>query len=65
MERESERVTKKLDEVLKVEDEVKTKERIILNSSDKIMISQLSMDDKIGTLLALESEGNWRALQKY
>ena len=61
MEKVSDEVNKKMEEVLKLEIEVKAKERCILDASEKIMIAQIQTHEKVETLNAINrsvSDGN-------
>lgn len=53
MEKDADAVHKKLDDVLKLEVEVKTKERIILDASEKILLSQSMTQEKVDSLITM------------
>lgn len=53
MEKDAEHVNKKLDDVMKLEVEVKTKERIILDASEKILLSQSMTQEKVDSLITM------------
>lgn len=56
MEAESARVATKLDEVMKLEVQVKAKERIILEASERILLSQTTTQEKVDSLIKLTQE---------
>ena len=53
VEAESVRVSAKLDEVMKLEVEVKVKERAIMEASERILSSQTTTQEKIDELIKL------------
>jgi len=50
------RVAAKLDEVMKLEVEVKAKERVIMEASERILTSQTSTQEKVDALIKLTHE---------
>ncbi len=58
------RVAAKLDEVMKLEVEVKAKERVIMEASERILHSQTTTQEKVDALIKLTHEKRERVARK-